>query len=230
MHFRLETAIVLAHSGEAAAYQYLERVAEFSIHKNPRFLGMMYKFSKLLAQHKPLSDIHNKIGEYYDSVQDKIASYVWAKSIGLKLPKNHEWDIRFSFTTDGALYLGRNERNKASVKEQEKMLELVVHIEAAQFGRTYEIGMQDYTNNIRASFSDTQSITANSDYFGYMEEHGVRLIGEGMPLAHLAKLANLKEFIAYVENRYGVLFARAFSSLYASRGINKKIIQAWIEA
>ncbi|MDR1877776.1 MAG: hypothetical protein LBQ84_09155 [Flavobacteriaceae bacterium] len=221
--------VVLALSNNDAAYDYLESAADYFINVKPIGISELYRLCGLFPANKRMHGIHKKITAYYDSIRGSLSSYVWAQSIGLPLPEVYEWFIRFMITTDGkAFVIGKivTDNGKAHVIEpEEKEKRFSIDVEAFSpitMNDTYRIHFSNDTQTIKGIFRD-KDIVSNTDL------HRAYFIDHNKEYSFDTDLQHLKEFILEMEERYGIKFVRKFALSYATKGINKKIIQKWID-
>jgi hypothetical protein len=215
--------IVLALSNEVAAYQYFDQLADFlmqagALQKALR-PDMLCRCCRRFPQVEALRAIDKKITAYYDGIADTIPSCLWAKQIGLSYPKHYEGEISYGLMTVS----DPDVQHKKMTEEQKAkclMMAVVIYFPIS-YHDTYSINIGNGTKTIHATFREEYS-SFQEKYVRFLKEYEARIPIQG-------DLLHLKELIAAVEEHYGVKFDRKFTSCYASKGIDKKRIQQWME-
>jgi hypothetical protein len=214
----------LVASNDERALAYLEKTAAALKGARPDIVRELYICYSYLSNAEKFNAIAEKLKSYYDP--SALQSYIWAKSMGLKLGESIDsrWSVFFLLTTTGEFF---NYSSHLPKEEEERFFELQVHIHSAGFYGSYNIMLTNIGLTVRSLFHDKYIIADEGEEVGFCEikngwKNRVRLPING-------DLLHLKELIASVEKRYDVSFVRKLFQFEASKGIDEQIIQKWIE-
>jgi len=215
----------LAASNDERALAYLEKTADALKGARPYLISSLYHCCCYFPNVEKLNAIAEKLKGFFDP--SALQSYIWAKSIGLKLPEGiSRWSVEFHLSTTGKYF---DYSAGLTQEEEARFFNIQVNISSADdiYG-SYYIRFANKGITVRALFHD-QYIIENEDHeVGFCEikngwKNRVRLPING-------DLLHLKELIAATEKRYNVSFVRKLFQFEASKGIDERIIQRWIDS
>jgi len=163
---------------------------------------------------KEYQNIKEKISSYFISKQEYLESYIWAKKIGLELPKDNSWMFFFEISTDGKFRLG----NDLTETEKEQRLRITVSVYPLQGQNCWEIELKNWNNSISA-------------WWPNLSEREIRLSKQNRnyKLKTKPSLLNLKKVIEEVETEFNVKFNKTiYSKRFKGKIKNKNAVQKWL--
>jgi hypothetical protein len=214
----------LAASNDERALTYLDVTADMLKGARPYLIRSLYNCCRYFPNVEKLNAIAEKLKSYYDP--SALQSYIWAKNIGLNLSDRISyWGVKFVLSTTGEYF---KYSGGLTQEADPRFFQINVSIFAASIHGSYNIILANDGLTVRALFHDKYIIENEDQEVGFCEikngwKNRVRLPING-------DLLHLKELIAATEKRYNVSFVRKLFQFEASKGIDERIIQRWIDS